>query len=156
MLTDEQTAQVEAWKTQLQAVGDTHGKIGHVEHEGHVLAWTIPNDTQAREYKRKAGDPDRVKQLLQQTIVFCDGETDRGRCVALFNLLWAEYPFFDDNSRVQTVVSVLTGVVEEAAAGLLGKGCLIWRRATKRSRTDSASGSSTGMQPQTAPLPAAS
>ena len=140
MLTNEQTAQVEAWKTQLQAVGDTHGKIGHVEHEGHVLAFTLPNDVQAREYKRKPGDPDRVKQLLQQTIVFIDGETERGRCVAMFNLFFAEYPFFDDNGRVQTIVSVLTGVVEESAANLLGKGCQTWRRATKRSPQVSANG----------------
>ena len=79
--------------------------------------------------------------LLQQTIVCFDGQTDKAACLAGLAGFRQEFPMFDDNGRVQTVVSVLSGVVQSEAANLLGKGCQIWRRIPKASRSVSADGS---------------
>jgi hypothetical protein len=129
----------------LQQLGEEHGKIGHVEHEGHWLAFRTPNEVQVRDYKRKESSaqelPERVWALMQQTLVCFDGVTDKMQCLQAFAAFRVEFPMFDDNGRAHTVVSVLTGVVQSEAANLLGKGCQIWKRTPKGSRSVSADGS---------------
>lgn len=138
----------------LQALGEQHGRIGHCEHEGHVLAFKAPDRVQARDFRRKADSPqeapDRVDQLLQQTIIYIDGETDKARALQAFQVFLSEYPLWADGARAQTIVSVLSGVIQEEAATLLGKGCRVWKRTAKPSQTVSGTGSAGGpIQTQT-------
>src|SRR5277367_314841 len=124
MLTDEQTKQIEALAAQ-------HGKVVHVEHEGHVLVFRRPDRMMVKEYRRKEDSPseksDRVDQLAQQTIVAFDAETDAVRARNLFLGFLDEFPMFCESGRMQTAISVLGGLVAEENALILGKGCSIWK-----------------------------
>jgi hypothetical protein len=136
-LTDEQQKQIEAMAAQ-------HGRIGHVEHDGHLMVFRAPDGIQVRDFKRKAFTQekvDRIDQLCQQIIVCFDGETDPLKARLLFGSFLAEYPLFEDNPRLQTILSVMVGVVAEEDAQVLGKGCGIWRRIPKPSKQPLVDGS---------------
>jgi hypothetical protein len=124
-------------EAQLEALRVKYGRVGTVDWTGHQLVFRRPSRDEVREYRRKEDSPrekpDRVDQLAQATIVAFDGRDDILQARTMFLAFLDEYPFFCDSPKLQTVITVLAGGIEEEASSILGKGCSVRSAAQKNS-----------------------
>lgn len=119
-LSDEQEERIAGLHT-------THGKIAHVEWDGHVLVFKKPGREAVASFRRAADSPAEkpgaTDQLCQSMLIAYDEETDKRIATQRFTREFLEeYPMFTSSDKLQSVLGPLLGLVEEEATASLGKG----------------------------------
>lgn len=116
---------------QLTALEQAHGKIKHVEYNGHDIVFRKPKRVEVTEHatKLERGGPEKIgadEHLAKQIVVHCDGEEGTAARFALVALI-EEFPYLARNEKIGMAIGKLVGVVEDLDAktygtNLTGKG----------------------------------
>ena len=133
---------------QLESLRSRYGKIGVVAYAGHEIVFRRPTRDDCRNYRRMqasaAEKHDAIETLAQITLVAFDDDIDVNRARTTYTTTFLEeYPLFSSVPRVMSVLSVLSGVVEEEDVADLGKGGIYRSGRPRPTPTDSPNGSPT-------------